>query len=118
AADRPGLLRETLGELARVHAGLGAAAGPGLRRQLPGQWLLPDLVRRRRPPAAPAGGGRPALRLRRVDPDLLALAPGGLPRRQRLRPGDPRGRRGPDGDGRHADPALPRPPGPDGAGVP
>ena len=72
--DRPGLLREALGQLARVVPRLDAAARRGGGRLLPGQRLLPRLVRRRRAPPAPPGRARPALCLRRDDPDGLAAA--------------------------------------------
>ncbi|MCR4415903.1 MAG: hypothetical protein NUV77_26105 [Thermoguttaceae bacterium] len=90
--DRPRVLRPAVGQFARVVPRVGLPARPRLRRQLPGQRLLPDLVRRRGAPAVDPGRQGPAIRLRRVDPHVLALAEPEFRGPQRLRPGH-RGRR-------------------------
>ena len=54
----PEYYRDALGQLARVLPRLDAAARRGGGRRLPGQRLLPDLVRRRRAPPAPPGRER------------------------------------------------------------
>ena len=88
ARDRPGVLPRPVGQLARGLPGLDPAARRGGRRQLPGQRLLSDLVRRRRPAPVEPGRGGPALRLRRDDPDGLA-APRELRRHERRDPHPP-----------------------------